>query len=394
MNARASRPVGRGGLLTGALVVAAAGWIGLGVGFAVDAERTFFAYLCAFFFALTIALGALCLVMIAHTAGARWFVVVRRLAETVMGSLPAFLVLFVPLLFGLEELYPWVPPLDGLGEHVQESVREKQAYLNVPFFVGRAVLYLVSWAALAAWLGRWSIRQDRAPERAPPLRAVRVSGAGLMIFGFTLTFASFDWVMSLDPSWFSTVFGAYVFAGGMVGGLGLMLVLTWAAARGGALHDAVSASHVHALGRLLLTFVVFWAYMAYSQGFLIWIANLPHEVPWYLARWEGGWMWVLLLLVFGHFALPFAVLLSRRLKRSAPAMAVVGGLLLAMHYVDVFWLVLPVLHREDALHWMDLPALAAVVGSAAAFSAWRLGGQPLVPRHDPRLAQALEYESP
>ena len=380
-------------LLLGAGAAAGAGWLALLAGLFLDPARTCFAYLAAYLYVLTIALGALCLVMIAHASNARWFVVVRRVAEAAIATLPLLALLFVPLFFALGRLYPWVPPLDHLGAEAREVIEKKQAYLNVPFFVVRSLVYLAVWSVLALVLRGWSLRQDRDASR-PLGWAAGVSGAGLMLFGFTETFAAFDWIMSLSATWQSTMFGVYVFAGAMVGGLAAMVVLTRTFEHTGALDHAVAASHYHALGRLLLTFVVFWAYIAYSQSFLIWIADLPHETRWVLDRVHGGWGWLFLLLGLGHFALPFLLLLWRSNKRSGARLAAIGAWLLLMHYVDVFWLVLPALHGGGTFHWLDAPALLAVCGTTVAFGAWMASGHPLVPLHDDRLAAAVRYESP
>jgi hypothetical protein len=369
----------------GAATLAVGGWL--------DPARALAAYLAAYASVLGIVLGALCLVMIAHTTGAGWIVVLRRLAENVAATAPIYVVLFVPIAAGMRVLYPWVPPLDALSADVRASVAAKTAYLNVPFFLVRAAVYLGTWWLLAWALRRWSLRQDRDPGSASLARITALSGLGLVLFAFTLTFAAFDWLMSLAPAWHSTAFGVYVFAGGMVAALALLVVLTRAYERAGVLAGTVAASHYHALGRLLLTFVVFWAYIAYAQGFLIWIADVPREATWYLARWGGGWKWPLAILVGGHFALPFLVLLSRRAKRSGAVMTWLAVWLLAMHYVDVAWVVLPALDRRVPLPWLELAALATVGGVTLAFGAWRSSGHLLVPAGDPRLAAALGYES-
>jgi hypothetical protein len=375
-----------------ALVVAAIGFAGFGAALAVDAERALYSYLAAFAYGLSLALGGLLLVMIAHTSDAKWFVVVRRLAEAVASTLPLFALLFVPILVGMERIYPWVPPLARLSPELQAEVAKKQAYLNVPFFVVRAAFYLATWWLFAALLRRWSLRQDAAPGAADLERPVVVSGVGLVAVGFTLTFAAFDWLMSLSPEWISTVFGVYVFAGGLLGALALMAILARLFEVRGGLSGKLAASHYHALGRLTLTFVIFWAYIAYAQGFLIWIADVPREASWYMARWNHGWFVVLVVLVAGQFAIPFFLLLSRPLKRNGAALAAVGGWLLAMHYVDVFWLVIPALrHARPGPHWVDAATLMAVVGSAVAFGAWRMRGHAVVPSGDPRLGASLRY---
>jgi hypothetical protein len=386
---RSARPVA-----LPAVGVAAIGFVGFGLGLAVDPARAWCAYLAAFAYGFSLALGGLLLVMIAHTSGARWFVVVRRLAETIASTLPLFALLFVPIVFGMAHIYPWVPPLTELSPEVRDAVLKKQVYLNVPFFVARAAFYLATWWLFAALLRRWSLRQDADPDGAGLGRPVVVSGVGLLAVGFTLTFAAFDWLMSLAPEWISTVFGVYVFAGGLLAALALMAVLTRLFETRGGLAGQVAASHYHALGRLTLTFVIFWTYIAYAQGFLIWIADVPREAAWYVARWEGGWFAVVLLLGLGQFAVPFFLLLSRRLKRNGAALATVGAWLLAMHYVDVFWLVIPSLrHVSPHPGWVDAATLMAVTGSAVAFGAWRMSGHAVLPARDPRLPKSLGYTS-
>ncbi len=377
-----------------ALIAGLVGVIGFVIAAITTPDVAFLGYLAAYVFALTIALGALCLIMIGHVTHAKWIIVVRRVAEAIAGTIPAFVVLFIPILVGLQRLYPWVPPLDDLTPKLRDNILKKAAYLNVPFFLVRAAIYFAVWAGLAFLLRRWSFQQDRDPDAAPVERPVKLSAAGLMLFGVTITWATIDWLMALSPDWESTVFGAYVFAGAMVGGLSLMAILVFLLERSGALRDVVAASHYYALGRLMLVFVIFWAYMAYSQGFLIWIANLPSEVPYYIARTLTGWGWAFGALVIGHFALPFLALLMYRLKRRGKSLALIGAWLLLMHYVDVAWLVLPALHAGSVgPHWSDAASLLAVCGLAIAFGAWRMAGVAIVPRNDPRLAKSLEYDS-
>ncbi len=375
-----------------AAIAALVGFVGFAVGLAVEGRAALVGYLDAYAYGLSLALGALCLVMIAHATDARWFVVVRRLAETVAATLPLFALLFLPILFGAQALYPWAHP-ERLPAEVARTVAATRSYLNLPFFVVRSLVYLAAWSALAVLLRRWSLRQDRSPAEAPLGRALVLAGVGLFVFGFTITFAAFDWLMSLLPSWSSTVFGVYYFAGAMVGALALLLLLSHRMEASGLLADRLAASHYHALGRLLLTFVVFWAYIAYAQGFLIWIADLPREVPWYVERVRGGWSWVLGAVVVGQFAAPFFALLSRPLKRNGAAMGAIGAWLLVMHYLDVAWIVIPGASGPRSPGWVELASLLAVLGSAVAVGAWLLSTRPVVPVGDPRLVQSLEYES-
>jgi hypothetical protein len=252
------------------------------------------------------------------------------------------------------------------------------------------VFYFAVWIGLSALLRRWSFRQD---ERGPdaPGRPVAISALTLPALAFTLTFAAFDWIMSLTPAWFSAAFGLYYFSGGMIAAVAVVLIAAALGRR--ALDEKLGPSHFHALGRLLFAFVVVWAYIAYVQGFIVWIANKPEEVVWYIARVRGSWGGIGVFLIAGHFAVPFFVLLSKDVKKTAPAVAAMAAWLLVMHYVDIHWLVLPVLHPGSSFHWLDVAALVGVAGLTVAFGAWRLRGVPLLPARDPRFEAGVRYES-
>ncbi len=374
-----------------ALVASGIGLLGFAGGLILDPQRALYSYLAAFAFGLAVALGSLFMVMISHVTDARWFVVVRRLAETIAGTLPLFALLIIPVLVGVGLVYPWVPPVHLPAEDAA-NVAKKAAYLNVPFFIGRAILYFAVWITLATALRRWSLRQDRAPEDAPPRRAVNISGPGLAITGLTVSFAAMDWLMSLSPTWVSSVFGAYWFAGTMYAGVAAITVVTWAFQRAGVLRDEVASGHFYALGRLMLVFTILWAYLGFSQGFLIYIADLPHEVTWYLDRTLGGWGVVFGIVVVGHFFVPFFALLSYRIKQSGRSLSFVAVWMLLMHYVEMFWFVIPALHGRDfSARWFDPATLLFVLGSATAFGAWRLAGESAVPWRDPRILASIGY---
>lgn len=374
-----------------AITGAAVGAVGCIVGAIVDPRRAAAAYLAAWMAVLTTVLGALCTIMIAHLTGATWFVVLRRRAEQVAATLPLLAVLFVPVALAVRVLYRWTAPGALADPAAIARVAAKHAYLNVPFFLARAVLYLAIWVVLAELLRRWSLEQDVTADPALARRQRVASAIGCIAVGLTLTFASFDWLMSLTPVWYSTIYGVYVFGGAMVGALALITVLAW---RGRAPDGAlpVRDDHLHALGKLQLTFVLFWAYIGYAQLIVIWSGDLPAEVTWYVARVGGGWRAVDALLVAGHFAIPFVALLLWGVKRSARAMGVLALWLLAMHYVDVYWLVLPSVTpsvlRPD---WMDLAALLLVAGAAIAFGLWRARGEAAYPARDPELELSVTY---
>jgi hypothetical protein len=239
---------------------------------------------------------------------------------------------------------------------------------------------------------RASLRQDAGPDAVATRRLYRLSAGGLPALALTLTFASFDWLMSLSPAWYSTIDGVTWWAGGVVGALAVVGILA-RGARTGAMAEVLNTSHLHAVGKLLLTFVMLWAYFAFSQLLIIWIARIPVEARWYAVRARGGWGVVSGVLLVGHFLLPFLALLPRWTKRHAGALAALCWWLLAMHWLDTYWLVMPeVTPAGPAPHWVDLAALLAVAGLATAFGAWRMQGAALVPRGDPRLAASVEYD--
>jgi hypothetical protein len=371
------------------------GALGLGLGLfqlAVDPERALFAYAAGFDVALTIALGALLFVMIAHTARARWFVVLERLASAVATTLPLFPVLFLPIALGVRRLYPWAGSLGELDPEGLAWAAHAHAWLNVPFFLGRSYFYLLTWSALAILLRGGSIRNDARPSEARVRLQRLTSAAGLPVMAFTLTFASFDWVMSMSTRWASDLLGLYVFAGSFAGAMGVTAFSAWLAVRARILPPEVRADHFHALGRVLLVSVIFWAYIAFCQFLLVWIADLPRESRFYIDRSDGAWAWASAALFFLHFAVPFLLLLSRPLKRSPASLAFVGAWVVCAHALDVYWLVLPPLHAGVA--WLDLAFLVGVTGVCASFGAWRFFAALPVPIHDPALAASLRYQSP
>jgi hypothetical protein len=371
----------------------ALGIVALVAGALFDPRRALVSYLTAFNYVVTIALGALIFLMICHAMHAEWPTLLRRLTEAVVATIPLYVLLFIPILAGLRVLYPWIRPESLHDERTRNLVALKAPYLNLNWFVGRTAFYFASWIFVAFWLRRWSRAMDRGPAPEAADRMYALSGALLPLVALTLSFAAFDWVMSLAPTWASTMFPVCYFAGGFVAALALLTVLTWAADRTGLIHG-INPSHYYALGRLLLSFVIFWAYVEFFQFMLIWIANKPEEVTFYLARIQGGWAIESAILVLAQFVLPFFVLLDYRMKRKRDQIAAVAAWLLVAHYIDVHWLIVPMGGAVGRpLHWMDIAALVAVVGASVLFGALRLRGVRMVPVHDPALAKALRYES-
>ncbi len=385
-----STPFGGGRWLRGAALVAAAGLGLTAVLSALDLRRALFGYHVAFTYWTGIAVAALILLMIFHAAGARWMTVVRRLLETIPLVTALLAVLFVPLALGMRHLFPWVD-LSGVTGEALHVWQHRRPWLNVPFFLVRAALYFGLWIAVSHLLHRWSVRQDDSGEPALTVSQRRLGAGALPAVALAMSFAAFDWQMSLDVSLASTIFGVYYFAGSFVASVAV-LILAVLAARGRVL-QGVTEDHLHSLGKFLLAFTAFWAYIALSQYLLIWVANVPEEAPWYLLRNATGWRGVGLFLVFFHFIVPFFLLLSRSLKRSPRGLAVMSIWILVVHYVDVYWVVMPRLHPDGPRpSLVDLAAWAGIGAAALAFGLWRLRGRHPVPVRDPFLPDSLGYE--
>jgi hypothetical protein len=387
-----------------------------------DFRQAAFSYLMAFIFWHTLAFGALIHLMIQHAINASWAIVVRRIAESAASSFTIILVLFLPLIAGLHDLYPWVgPPLTLPNEPaLLARIQHRSAYLNVTFFYLRAAAYFAVWIVISWLLQRWTLRQnalltgsaraddasgdagamDAAGEdvaRADKRRALAhwqrvLSSLALPIVSFVITFASIDWVMSLEPEWFSTIFGVYYFSGAALAFVALLTLSSILLQREGYLNGVVTISHYHALGKLMLVFVIFWGYIAFVQLLLIWIADIPREAEWFILRSHGSWAIGAALLIFGHFGVTFFALLSWRLKRRLWSLAAVSAWVLVMHFIDVYWLAMPALHREGVVpHWLDLAALFGIGGVVVAYGVWRFRGREVAPVGDPRYPKSLEF---
>lgn len=367
--------------------VAAASAVATIIAFVIDTKAAFFAYLTAYLYWLSLALGALLLVLIAHLMSARWLVALRRLAELSSATLPVFAVLFLPIALGLDQLYPAARAEGDVPAHLA-------GYLSPGFFLLRAAVYFATWITLAVLLHRWSLAADRAPRPDLLPRQRLVGAVGLPLYGLTITFAAFDWMMALEPRWFSTIFGVYLFAGSFLGALCVLAVLTYLMERGGPLSGLVNPSHYYAIGRLVFAFVIFWAYIAFSQLFVVFMGDLPEEVEWYAARLADGWLHVAVFLLVAHFVVPFLALLPRDSKRHPRVLAWISAWILVVRYADVYWLVMPALLPAGvAFHWVDLTTFVLVGSATAGFGAWRAGRHSLVALGDPGLPASIRYAS-
>jgi hypothetical protein len=358
---------------------------------AANPRQFFFSWLVSFLFFQSLALGALFFVLIQYAAQGGWGIVLRRIGETIFATIPAIAALFLPILLGLHDLFEWTH-----AEAVAEDalLQWKTPYLNVPFFLVRAALYFGCWSFIALLYYRGSSGQDVTGDPGVSARLRRLAGPSIIVLALTQTFASVDWIMSLTPHWYSTMFGVYFFAGSFVGFIALLSVVAAAMRRAGLLDAVISPEHLHDIGKLLFGFTVFWAYIAFSQFFLTWYANLPEETIWYQARLTGSWRTVSIVLMAGHFGAPFFFLMGHAVKRRNSTLAVGGAWLLAMHFLDLYWQVMPTLHPEGIRpSVLDVAALVAIGGCFVAAASWLMRRQALVPLRDPRLAESLAFEN-
>ena len=371
-----------------ALLAGVAALVACAIGAFFAPEQFFRSYLFAFLFWAGVALGCLAVSMLHHVTGGAWGVPIRRPLEAGTRTLPVVALLFLPVALGVGKIYEWAHPEAVARDPI---LLHKSAYLNVPFFLGRTVVYFAAWMALAYYLNRWSIEQDRTGDRAISRRLQLLSSAGIVAYGLTVTFASIDWAMSLEPHWFSTMYGVLFIAGQGLSAFAFIVVVLVLLSDRAPLADYVGPRHYHDLGKLMLAFVMFWAYVSFSQYLIIWSGNLPEEIPWYIKRLQGGWGWVGAALLLFHFALPFLLLLPRSANRNPRILGAVAGLVVLMRMLDVFWLTKPALSAPGfRIHWMDLAAPIGVGGLWLATFLWQLGRRPLLPVHDPDLAPALE----
>ncbi len=392
------------------MALLALGVAGLGAsGYAIfaggDKLTALTSYLVAFMFVATVGVGCMFFAMLQHLVGARWSVAIRRIAENFGAPLWLLIPLFIPIALNVPTLFhEWAGPLNvptlfhewaGPGP-LEEIVKAKVAYLNQPFFFIRAAFYLVSWAVLGYVVYKRSVELDKDGDPNLILRLRRMAPPGVLVFGVTLTFAGFDWMMSLDPTWASTMFGVYTFAGTFLSALSTVALTGRLLHQFGYLKGVVNEEHFHDIGKFMFGFIVFWAYIAFSQFFLIWYANIPEETLWFRKHWtyeDHDWSTVGWALIGLQFLLPFFAILSRHAKRNAAIMIPVAALLIVMHYVDLFWVVMPLFRKVASFEWTDAAALCGVAGIYLGLVVRTFGAAPLVPVKDPFLPDSLEYDN-
>ncbi len=367
-----------------------AGTVGAAVSLAgafLNARQFFQSYLMAYMLCLGVTLGCLALGMVHQLTGGAWGVVIRRPIGAATRVLPIMTVLFLPIVAGMRTLYPWT---DANLVAADEMLQHKHLYLNVPFFLVRAAVYFGVWNLLTYLLNAWSLEQDQNPDPRLARRMQKLSAIGLLGYGLTITFASFDWLMSLEPHWFSTIYGVLIMGGQGLAAMAFMIaVLVWLGRRP-PLDRIVAPAHFHDLGNLMLAFVMLWAYFSFSQYLIIWAGNLPLEISWYQHRLQTGWRAVGVTLILFHFAVPFVVLLSRTVKRAPDLLIKVAIGILVLRVVDLFWLIAPEFHENGlVVHWLDVVLPLSLGALWLAAFVWQLRGRPILPVHDPQFDEAL-----
>jgi hypothetical protein len=374
-----------------ALIAAAVGIVGCAVlGFG-NPPQFYRSYLLAFLFWSNVAIGCLSITMIHHLSGGMWGLVIRRVLEAGTRTLRFLPLFFAPVVLGMHDLYLWT---HAETVATDPMLQHKSSFLNPGFFLARAAFYFLTWALLAHFLNAGSKALDAGPNRRIERRLSGISGGGLVLMGLTITFAAVDWAMSLDPHWFSTIYGVMFMIGQALSALTFVILMMAALYREKPFAGVVEPSHIHDLGKLMLAFTMLWAYMHLSQFVIIWSGNLPEEIPWYIRRSHGGWQYVAIAVVLFHFVLPFLMLLSRDLKRNVGSLAVIAGLVFGFRFLDLFWLVAPDLadHGHAAgfrFHLLDLAAGLAVGGAWLWLFAREFKDRPLLPIGDPEIHELI-----
>lgn len=378
------------------LVLGVVGLAGTFATFGANRDYVLHSYVFAFMTVLSVSLGALAFVLIQHVVRAGWSATLRRIAENAAKSVWVLALLFIPIAVFAHDIFPWTHE-----EHMDDILRKKAPYLNTTFFYVRAAVYFVIWIVLAHVLHKNSVAMDTAgfEEKERRTRFLwKLSAAGIFLYALSQTFASFDWLMSLQPHWYSTMFGVYYFAGSMLGLYSFVALVVMGLQRAGLAKAAVTTEHYHDLGKFIFGHTIFWAYIAFSQFMLIWYANIPEEVEFFYHRThpEHGWAVISYALPILNFFVPFFFLLSRHMKRSRVALAVGAIYTLFVHVVDVYWLVLPTAkgaHFPDPRMWIDIAALVGVSGIFLAVYGWHQNKSRVVAVGDPRIEESLVHEN-
>lgn len=357
------------------------------VGYFLDHDQFFFSYLVSFTFFSSIILACLFFVMLQHVTRSHWSVALRRIPETVSADLWIWALFIIPVLMGMHSLYHWTHA-DAVAQ--DPVLQGKVPYLNTPFFIVRQVIYFGIWSFLGWRLYNKSVEMDRTADWGLQTLLRRTSGPGLFIFAITLAFASFDWLMSLDPHWYSTIFGVYYFAMSFQAFFAVMILIVVYLWSKGLLTNTLKKGHLYDLSVQMFGFTVFYAYIAFSQFLLIYYANLPEETVWFLERLEGGYQYLAWFYLFGRFVIPFAILMPKDVKFMPKVVTPIAALILLSHLVELYWIIMPVWQHGIHFNWMTVTAVLGLGGVMLGFFFLKFGRQKMVPLKDPRLADSLD----
>jgi len=364
-----------------------AGIIASAIGYFLNSDQFFFSYLTSFVFFTSFGLGALFLVMIHHLTRSEWGIVIRRIPEVLSNNILYWAIFFIPLLFGMHSLYHWTHEDAVAQDHILQG---KVPYLNVPFYIIRQFIFFAVWGFLGYKLHKTSVDQDETGDWGLQTLQRRLSGPGIVLFALATGFASYDWLMSLDPHWFSTMFGVYFFAMSFQAIFPFLILMVFYLHSKGLLTNTIRNAHIHDLGNWMFAFTVFYAYIAFSQFLLIYYANMPEETLWYFHRLEGGYSFIAYSLLIVRFAIPFLVLLNRPSKSNRTVLITISVLILIMHFLEIYWIVMPTLHGHGIhFSWLDVTTFIGLGGIFMSLFFWKFKQHSMVPENDPKLDNSL-----
>jgi hypothetical protein len=382
-------PADLGRLQSLSLIVGAVGLAACGVGAFLSPDYALRSWLVGWMLCLGVALGCTALAMLNHLTGGDWGLVVRRVFEAASRTLPLLLVLFIPIALGVRRLYEWARP-----EAAHDALLQAKApYLNVPFFLVRVVIYFLIWYGFSFFINRLSARQDREADPTLPRRMSVFAAPGLIAYCLTITFASVDWLMSLQPHWYSTIYGLYLLASQGLSAFAFIIIFALYLSRRAPMDRVLQPRHFHDWGKLMFAFTMLWAYFSFSQFLITWAGNLPEEIAFFLPRMRGGWGFVFLFIALFHFLIPYLLLLSRDLKRDARRLVWIAVWILFMRLVELFWQVEPAFHdKNPGFYWLYIAAPIGIGGVWFWFFLYQLKKRPLLPINDPFLPEAIAHE--